>query len=122
MTEWQLVDNTLHKRLGTIEVVAGVIAPLIDIEGQAAIVAGLKAHAFAEGVRGGGREAVREVPVKFQLQSMVAGRVSGKQEIGVRLTPKRGVLGLPGVREAHHRGGIKVVIYYGIHAVITDIS
>ena len=73
LSKRQIVHDTLHQGMRAIEVVPGVIAALIDIECQAAIVARLKAHAFAEGVGRGGRQAAREVPVEFHLQSVVAG-------------------------------------------------
>src|SRR5436190_11655450 len=81
-SERQVINDALYKGMRAIEVVASVIAALIDIERKPSVVAGLKAHPFAERVSRGGRKTAREAAVKLHLQSMVARRVSCKQEIG----------------------------------------
>ena len=48
LSKRQIVHNVLHKGMRAVEVVPGVVAALIDIERQAAIVARLKTYAFAE--------------------------------------------------------------------------
>src|SRR5207245_984177 len=73
-SERQVINDALYKGMRAIEVVAGVIAALIDIERKPSIVAGLKAHPFAERVSRRGRKTARETAVKLHLQSMVAGR------------------------------------------------
>ena len=74
----QVVDNTLDKSLGAIEVISGVIAAWINIKGKMAIIALLETHALSECISRRSREATGEPPVKFHLQGMVARRVSGK--------------------------------------------
>ena len=108
--------------MGTIEVVAGVIAALIYIECQAAIVVGLKAHAFAESVRGGGRKTVREAPVKFCLQSVVAGGEPRKEKLGRGGSPEGGKFGLPGIAQANDGSGVEVIVDHGVDTVAADVS
>src|SRR5260221_4073386 len=117
----QVIDNTLHKSLRAIEVVAGVVAALINVEGKAAIVAGLIAHALAKGVSGGGSETICEMAVKLQLQSVIARRVSGKEEIGVRSSPEGVKFGLSQLPHAHYGSGVKVVVDDGVDGVAADV-
>ncbi len=121
LSKRQIVHNTLHKGLRAIEVVAGVIAALINIEGQATIVARLKTHALTECVSRRGSETAREMPVKLHLQSVVAGRVSRKEEIRVRSSPEGVKLGLSLLPEAKYRRGVEIVIDHGVDAVVADV-
>src|SRR5207245_7079974 len=76
--ERQVINDALYKGMRAIEVVAGVIAALIDIERKPSVVAGLKAHPFAERISRRGRKTSREAAVKLYLQSVVAGRIPCK--------------------------------------------
>ncbi len=120
-SERQIVHNTLHKGMCAIEVVPCVIAALVDIEREATIVPGLKAHAFAESVGRSGRKTSRKPPVEFHLQGVVAGGESRKEEIRARISPEGTGLGTPAVAGPQHGSGIEVVVDDGVDAMITDI-
>ncbi len=121
LSKRQIVHNTLHKGMRAIEVVPRVIPALVDIEREAAIVARLKAHAFAESVGRSDRKTSRKPPVEFHLQGVVAGGESRKEEIRARSSFKGTELGTPTIAGAQHGSGIEVVVDDGVDTMITDV-
>src|SRR5579859_2945225 len=121
-TEREIVHEALYKRLCAIEVVAGVVSTLVDVEEQAAIVARLETHSFAEGVGSRRGEAAGELAVKFDLQSMVARGVSGEEQVCAGRSPKRCELGKSRIAGASDGASVEIVIHDGIDAVIADVG
>src|SRR6266852_4422380 len=104
-----------------VKVVPSVISSCIYVEGKAAVIAGLKTHAFSECIRGGGRKTVGEFPVKFQLQSVIAGGVSREEQVGVG-GPAEGIkLRKAVISKTGHSSRVKVVVHDRTHAVIANV-
>src|SRR5437868_1502696 len=92
----QLVLKALRIDVFTVKIRARVVAALIDIKHESAIVAHLVAQGLAPGEGGGQEKARAELAIKLHLKRVVGGRVTAKIERHTGGFPKQLIQRLTG--------------------------